>query len=123
LTLILVRISPTASRPSTNLPALDHISHHSQQWVTLEMGLNFTQVKGLLTRLLGYRQQERFYHKFQLKLTVYSPSFSTCLSHPRKCAPSLLNSPSASPLHLWSSTIGLLSPNIGSLPLNWGILD
>jgi hypothetical protein len=28
---------PTMYRPSTNLPALDHVSHHTQQWVTLEM--------------------------------------------------------------------------------------
>jgi hypothetical protein len=32
------------------------------------------------------------------QLTTYSLSFPTCLSHPRKCAPSLLNSPSAAPL-------------------------
>jgi hypothetical protein len=32
---------------------------------------------------------------------AYSPSFPTCLSHPRKCAPSLLNSPSTSPLPFW----------------------
>jgi hypothetical protein len=33
-------------------------------------------------------------YRCQLKLTSYSPSFPTCMSHPRKCAPSLLNSPS-----------------------------
>jgi hypothetical protein len=31
LVLILVRMSPTACRPSMNLPSLDHIVHHSQQ--------------------------------------------------------------------------------------------
>jgi hypothetical protein len=31
LALILVRMSPTACRPSMNLPALDHTVHHSQQ--------------------------------------------------------------------------------------------
>jgi hypothetical protein len=45
LTLILVRMSPTSCRPSTNLPALDHIVHHSQQWVTPKLGLNSTQVR------------------------------------------------------------------------------
>jgi hypothetical protein len=25
-----------------NLPALDHIAHHTQQWVTIELGLNST---------------------------------------------------------------------------------
>jgi hypothetical protein len=57
LTLILVRISPTACRPSTNLPTLDHTAHHSQQWVTPELGLNSTRVKGFLTRLMYLRQQ------------------------------------------------------------------
>jgi hypothetical protein len=32
------------------------------------------------------------------QLTTYSPSFPTCLSHPRKCAPSLLNSLTVAPL-------------------------
>jgi hypothetical protein len=44
------------------------------------------------------RQQENFSHRCQLELTTYNPSFPTCLSHPRKCAPSLLNSPSTAPL-------------------------
>jgi hypothetical protein len=34
---------PTTCRPSTNLPALDHTAHHSQQWVTPELGLNSTE--------------------------------------------------------------------------------
>jgi hypothetical protein len=33
-----------------------------------------------------------------LTLIAYNLSFPTCMSHPRKCAPSLLNSPSAAPL-------------------------
>jgi hypothetical protein len=45
------------------------------------------------------RQQEiKIRHRCQLKLTSYSPSFPTCISHPRKCAPSLLNSPLTAPL-------------------------
>jgi hypothetical protein len=106
LTLILVRISPTMCRPSTNLPALDYTTHHSQQWVTPEMGLNSTMVKGFLTRIMDHGQQERLCHKCLLKLTAYSPSFPTCLSHPRKCSPSLLNSPSTAPLPFWASTTG-----------------
>jgi hypothetical protein len=35
-------------RPSTNLPAIDHIVHHPQQWVTPEMGLSSTEGKGIL---------------------------------------------------------------------------
>jgi hypothetical protein len=39
---------PTTCRPSMNLPALDHVAHHAQQWVTLELGPNSTQGKGIL---------------------------------------------------------------------------
>ena len=56
LTLILVRISPTACIPSMNLLALDHTAHHSQHWVTPEMGLNSTRVKGFLARLMVHKQ-------------------------------------------------------------------
>jgi hypothetical protein len=101
LTLILVKISPTVCIPSTFLPALDHTAQNSQQWVTPELGLNSTQVKEFLTRLMYLRQQEKICHRCQLELTTYNPSFPTCLSHPRKCAPSLLNSPSAAPLPFW----------------------
>ena len=31
---------PIVCRPSTNLPALDHVAHHTQQWVTPELGIN-----------------------------------------------------------------------------------
>jgi hypothetical protein len=82
LTLILVRISPIACRPSTNLPSLVCTTHHSQQWVTPELGLNSTRVKGFLTMLMYLGQQERLCHRCQLKLIAYSPSFPTCLSHP-----------------------------------------
>ena len=84
--------------PSTNLPDIDHTSHHSQQWVTPELGLKSTRVNEILTMLMYHRQQERLCHSCPLKLIAYSPSFPTCLSHPRKCAPSLLNNPSAAPL-------------------------
>jgi hypothetical protein len=40
-----VVIPPTTCRPSMNLPALDHVAHHSQQWVTPELGLSSTQGK------------------------------------------------------------------------------
>ena len=98
LALILVRMSPNVCRPSTNLLVLDHTIYHSQQWVTPELGLKSTQVKGFLTRLKAHRQQERLCHRCQFKLTAYSLSFPTWMSHPRKCASSLLNSPSATPL-------------------------
>jgi hypothetical protein len=39
---------PTMCRPSMNLPALDHATHHTQQWVTPELGLSSTQGKGIL---------------------------------------------------------------------------
>jgi hypothetical protein len=44
------------------------------------------------------RQQQKLCHRCQLELTTYSPSFPTCMSHPRKSASSLLNSPLATPL-------------------------
>jgi hypothetical protein len=106
LTLILVRMSPTVCRPSMNLPTLEHTAHHTQQWVTPELRLNSTWVKRFLTRLVAHRQQERLCHRCQLKLIAYNPSFPTCLSHPRKCAPSPLNSPSVAPLPFWASTTG-----------------
>ena len=39
---------PITCRPSTNLPALDHAAHHTQQWVTPELGPSSTQGKGIL---------------------------------------------------------------------------
>jgi hypothetical protein len=39
---------PTTCRPSTNLLALDHATHHAQQWVTPKLGLSSTQGKGIL---------------------------------------------------------------------------
>jgi hypothetical protein len=39
---------PTMCIPSTNLLALDHISHHAQQWVTPKLGLSSTQGKRIL---------------------------------------------------------------------------
>jgi hypothetical protein len=94
----LVKMSPTTCVTSTNLRALDHTAHHSQQWVTPELGLNSTRVKGFLTKLMYLKQQEKLCHMCQLELTAYSPSFPTCLFHPRKCAPSLLNNPSVASL-------------------------
>jgi hypothetical protein len=88
------------------LPSLDHAAQNSQQWVTPELGLNSTRVKGFLTRLKLHRQQEGFHPRCLLKLSSYSLSFPTCLSHPRKCAPSLLNSPSVAPLPFQASTTG-----------------
>jgi hypothetical protein len=34
--------------PSMNLPALDHVAHHAQQWVTPKMGPSSTQGKEIL---------------------------------------------------------------------------
>jgi hypothetical protein len=65
------------------------------------MGLNSARVKEFLTRLMYLRQQEKLCQMFQLKITSYNPSFPKFLSHPKKCAPSLLNSPSAAPLPFW----------------------
>jgi hypothetical protein len=102
-------------RPSMVLPALDHTTQQSQKWFTPELGLNSTQVKEFLSRLMYLRQQEKCSHRCQLNLKAYSPSFPTCLSHPRKCAPSLLNSPSSSPFPF----SGLRNRSTGSLRSLW----
>jgi hypothetical protein len=39
---------PTMCKPSMTLPALDHVTHHAQQWITPELGLSYTQGKGIL---------------------------------------------------------------------------
>ena len=39
---------PTMCRPSMNLPALDHATHQTQQWVTPELRPSSTQGKGIL---------------------------------------------------------------------------
>jgi hypothetical protein len=50
--------------------------------------------------------KEKLRHWCQIKLTSYGPSFPTCLSHPRKCAPSLVNSPSVALLPFWALATG-----------------
>jgi hypothetical protein len=64
---------PPSLRPHCS--SLSTVSHP-------ELGLKSTQLKGFLTRLKDHRQQERLRLRCQLKLTTYSPSFPTCLSHP-----------------------------------------
>jgi len=89
---------PTAWKPSMNLRALYHAAQSYQQWVTPELGLNSTRVEGFLDRIRQYKQQEGFSPRSQIKLSTYIFSFPTWPSHPRKCAPSLLNLPSTTPL-------------------------
>ena len=64
-------IPPTVCIPSMKLPSLDHAAHHSQQWVTPELGLNSTRVKGFLTRLMALEPQERLCHGCSLN---YQPT-------------------------------------------------
>jgi hypothetical protein len=123
LQLILVRISPSVCRASTSLPTLDHIAHHSQQWVTPDLGLKSTMVKGFLTRVMYLRQQERICHRCQIKLISYSPSFHTCLFHPRKCAPSLLNNPSASPPPFHSFNNRLERKSLSPIAVVWHLRE
>jgi hypothetical protein len=56
------------------------------------------QEKGFLSPGYGMIFSKRIGSRCRLLQLAYSPSFPTCISHPRKCAPSLLNSPSAAPL-------------------------
>ena len=85
LTLILVRMSPTMCRPSMNLPALDHTSHHTQQWVTPELGLSSTQGKGILVlvEVTGklHNATGRILSRSLLTPTTHRLSFPTCLFH------------------------------------------
>jgi hypothetical protein len=95
--LSLIKIPPTTCIPSTFLPALYHTAQNSQQWVTPKLRLNSNRIKEFLTSLMYLRKLENLCHRCQLELIAYSPSLPTCLSHPTKCAPSLLNSPSTTP--------------------------
>jgi hypothetical protein len=61
------------------------------------MGLKSTWEKELLTKMMYLKQKEKLSHKCQLNLIAYNPSFPTCMSHPRKYAPSLLNNPLVAP--------------------------
>jgi hypothetical protein len=73
-------------RPSMNLPAIDHTSPHSKQWVTPELGLNST---GQGIPRLGRDNKKlhsttgRISSKEPLMPTTHRLSFPTCLSHPR----------------------------------------
>jgi hypothetical protein len=98
LILIFFRRPLTMCIPSMKLLALDDVAQISQQWVTPELGLNSTRVNGFLSRLRLHSQQEGFHYMLQLKITYYNLSFPTFPSQPRKCAPSLLNSPSTASL-------------------------
>jgi hypothetical protein len=70
-----------------------------QQQVTPELGLKLHQGKMIPNARLRYDNQHNFsVQGAQLLQLAYNLSFPTCLSHPRKCAPSLLNSPSTAPL-------------------------
>ena len=70
------------------LPALDHTTHHDQQWVTPELGLNST---GQGNSRLGKENKEVSQNTgknllFQEPLTpiAHRPSLSTCLLHPMR---------------------------------------
>jgi hypothetical protein len=69
------------------------------------------------------KQQEKLHHRCQLKLTTYSPSFPTCLSHPRKYAPSLLRSPLAAPFPFWDFNNGLDKKSQSHVAVVWHLRE
>jgi hypothetical protein len=77
---------PTTCRTSMNLPALDHVSHHAQQWVTPELGLSSNKGKGILdqAKVTGklHRATRRILSRSLLMPTIHGISFPTCLFHP-----------------------------------------
>jgi len=82
-----------------NPPALDHAAPSYQQWVTPELGLNTTRSKGNPRIGLGYKVSRKdFVSRNPLTSTTYSPSFPRYMSHPRECAPCLLDSASTTTL-------------------------
>jgi hypothetical protein len=97
MTLIFYKRTPTACRPSTFLPALDHTAHKLSAVGHPRAGAKLHPGKEILTRLRSLRQ-----HKTQTQVPTQTNNLQSLiphmLSHPRKCAPSLLNSPSAAPL-------------------------
>jgi hypothetical protein len=68
------------------LPALDHAAHHSQQWVTPELGLNSTE-QGIprlgRDNMKLHSTTGRISSKESLTPIAHKLSFPTCLSHPR----------------------------------------
>jgi hypothetical protein len=101
---------PTACRPSMNLPALDHTAHHSQQWVTPELGLNSTG-QGIPRLGKVNRKVTQFKRKDSLPGATYAHCSQTLIPHmpvpPQEYTPSLSHSPSAAPPPLpWASTTG-----------------
>jgi hypothetical protein len=82
--LSLYLITPTSYRPSMILPALDHAAHHSQQWVTPELGLNSTE-QGIprlgRDNMKLHSTTRRISSKELLTPIDHKLSFPTCLSH------------------------------------------
>jgi hypothetical protein len=77
---------PIAYRPSMNLPALDHATHHFQQQVTPKLGLSSTETWN--PRLGKVNRNTHSYRGRILSQESFTPtahirSFPTCLSHPR----------------------------------------
>jgi hypothetical protein len=107
----LVKISPTHSNlPQTFEPCLrsncSSLSSmgHPETRTKLHLG------KGIPNEANVCRQHERLVHRLQIKLTTYILSFLTSLSYHRKCALSLLNSPSATPLPFTDLFTGMTTP-------------
>jgi hypothetical protein len=102
-----------------NLPTIDQTAHHSQQWVTLELGLNST---GQGIPRLGRDNRKlhnttgRISSKEPLTPTTHRISFPTCLSHPRSVHLHCHTSPStATPPFPRASTTGWIRNSQSSI--------
>ena len=67
-----------------NLPALDHVAHHSQEWVTPKLELNSIG-QGIpklgMDNMKFHSTTGRIFSKVPLTPTTHKISFPTCLSH------------------------------------------
>jgi hypothetical protein len=91
---------------STNLPALDHVAHHAQQWVTPELGLNSTRKGnsrlGKENTEVAQNNRKDLLSQEPLMPTTHRPSFPTCLFHPMRV-----------PLHYYKSIGNYTSLSLG----------
>ena len=88
-TYLLARVNPpTVCKPSMNLPALDRIAHHSQQYITPDLGLNSTGQRnsrlGKDNKEFAQGNRKDLLSQKPLMPTTHRPSFPIRLLHPMR---------------------------------------
>jgi len=101
MTLMFYEKSPTLCRTQTFLLSIDSIAHNISAIGHPRSRDSTPQEKGLLFPGYGLIFNKKLGPRCLLLQLAYSLPFPTCLSHPMKCSPSLLNSPSNAPLPFW----------------------